>query len=117
MNNIIIAILLSDVILIKIFEEILKNYRDELKFKIISDDEEISNYSVFITDGANLRKLNDRISDNRKILCIGEKNNFYDLSNENTEISYLKVPFKFSELKERAENLFTSLTMSKSKIK
>ena len=117
MNNITIAILLSDVILIKIFEEILKNYRDELKFKIISDDEEISNYSVFITDGANLRKLNDRISDNRKILCIGEKNNIYDLSNENTEISYLKVPFKFSELKDRAENLFTSLTMSKSKIK
>ena len=29
----------------------------------------------------------------------------------------MKVPFKFSELKERAENLFSTLTLSKSKMK
>ena len=117
MNNINIAILLSDVILIRIFEEIIKNYHDELKFEIIRNDDEISDYDVFITDGVNLRKLKDHTNDNHKILCIGEKNNFSNLSNKNLEISYLKVPFKFSELKERAENLFSSLNLSKSKTK
>ena len=117
MNNINIAILLSDVILIRIFEEIIKNYHDELKFEIIRNDEEISDYDVFITDGVNLRKLKDHTNDNHKILCIGEKNNYSNLSNKNLEISYLKVPFKFSELKERAENLFSSLNLSKSKTK
>ena len=117
MNNINIAIFLSDVILIRIFEEIIKNYHDELKFEIIRNDDEISDYDVFITDGVNLRKLKDHTNDNHKILCIGEKNNFSNLSNKNLEISYLKVPFKFSELKERAENLFSSLNLSKSKTK
>ena len=117
MNNITIAILLSDVILIKIFEEIIKNYHDELKFEVINNDDEISNYNVIITDGFYLGKLKYRANDNHKILCIGEKDNLSNLSNENSDISYLKVPFKFSELKERAENLFSSLTLSKSKIK
>ncbi len=117
MNNITIAILLSDVILIKIFEEIIKNFNNELKFEIINNDDEISNYNVIITDGFNLSKIKYRANDNHKILCIGEKDNLSNLSNENSDISYLKVPFKFSELKERAENLFSSLTLSKSKIK
>ena len=117
MNNITIAILLNDVFLTKVFEEISKNHRDQLNFSIISNDDEISDYNVFITDVINLSKLKDRLSDNHKILCIGEKSNFNNLENKNFEISFLKVPFKFSELKERAENLFSSLKSAKSKIK
>ena len=117
MNNITIAILLGDVFLTKIFEEISKSHQDHFKFKIISNDDEISHYSVFITDVINLKKLKDRLSSNYKILCIGEKNNFTNTANENSEISFLKVPFKFSELKDRAENLFSSLKSEKNKIR
>ena len=117
MNNITIAILLNDVFLIRVFEEISKNHQDQLNFQIISNDDEISGYNVFITDVINFNKLKDRLSDNHKILCIGEKSNFNNLENKNFEISFLKVPFKFSELKERAENLFSSLKSAKSKIK
>ena len=117
MNNITIAILLGDVILTKIFEEILKSHKDHFKFKIISNDDEISNYNVFITDVINLRKLQERLSSNYKILCIGEKNYFTSTANENSEISFLKVPFKFSELKDRADNLFSSLKSEKNKIR
>ena len=117
MNNITIAILLGDVILTKIFEEISKSHKDHFKFKIISNDDEISHYNVFITDVINLRKLTDRLTSNYKILCIGEKNNFTNTLNENSEISFLKVPFKFSELKDRADNLFASLKSEKNKIR
>jgi len=117
MNNIIIAILLSDVFLTKVFEEISKNHKDQFDFEIVSNDDDISNYNVLITDTINLRKLKDRFSSNHKILCFGEKTNFPNLVNENSEISFLKVPFKFTELKERAENLFLSLKQEKSKIK
>ncbi len=117
MNNITIAILLDDIILVKIFEEISKSYQDKLKFEIISDDDEISDFNILITDVIKLHKLKDRISDNHKILCVGDKSNFSELPNENVEISYLKVPFKFSELKERAENLFSSLKSAKTKVK
>ena len=117
MNNIIIAILLSDVFLTKVFEEISKNHKDQFDFEIVSNDDDISNYNVLITDTINLRKLKGRLSSNHKILCFGEKTNFPNLVNENYEISFLKVPFKFTELKERAENLFLSLKQEKSKIK
>ena len=119
MNNIKIAILLGDVFLIKIFEEISKNHRNQFNFQIISNDDDISDFNVFITDAINLSKFKDRLYDNnnKKILCIGEKNNINNLLNENFEISFLKIPFKFSELKERAENLFLSLKSEKSKIK
>ena len=116
MNNITIAILLGDVFLIKVFEEISKNYHDQFIFKIISNDDEISDYNIFITDVINLHKLQDRLRDNYKILCIGEKNNFINLTNENYEISFIKVPFKFSELEKRVKNLFASLKSEKSKI-
>ena len=56
MNNITIAILLSDTILIKIFEEISKNFEEQLELKIISHEDNISNYSVIITDTINLSK-------------------------------------------------------------
>ena len=117
MNNIIIAILLSDVFLTKVFEEISKNHKDQFDFEIVSNDDDISNYNVLITDATNLRKLKGRLSGNHKILCFGEKTNFPNLENENSKISFLKVPFKFTELKERAENLFLSLKQEKSKIK
>ena len=117
MNNITIAILLSDIYLTRILEEILKNYKDQIKFEILSDVNQISDYKVFITDVMFLNKLKDRLSNNHKILCIGEKNNFTDLTNEISKISFLKVPFKFSELIERAENLFSSLKLEKSNIR
>ena len=117
MNNITIAILLSDIFLTKIFEEILKNHQDEFDFEIISNDCDISKYNVLITDAINLSKLKDNLSDKQKILCFGEKSNLFNLMHENSEISFLKVPFKFSELKERAENLFLTLKQEKSKIK
>jgi len=117
MNNITIAILLSDLFLIKVFEEISKNHQDKFYFKIIDNDDEVSDHNVFITDAVNLRKLQDRLGDNHKILCIGEKSSFSNLTNENFEISFLKVPFKFSELKERAENLFSSLKSAQSNIR
>lgn len=117
MNNITIAILLSDLFLIKVFEEISKNHQDKFYFKIIDNDDEVSDHNVFITDAVNLRKLKDRLGDNHKILCIGEKSSFSNLTNENFEISFLKVPFKFSELKERAENLFSSLKSAQSNIR
>ena len=117
MNNTTIAILLGDIYLTKVFEEILKNYKDQIKFEILSDVNQISDYKVFITDVMFLNKLKDRLSNNHKILCIGEKNNFTNLTNEISEISFLKVPFKFSELIERAENLFSSLKLEKSNIR
>ncbi len=117
MNNTTIAILLNDIFVIKIFEEISKNHHDKLDLKIIANDDDISKYNVFITDVINLNKLKNHISENHKILCIGEKNNFDELTNKNSEISFLKVPFKFSELTERAENLFLSLKLAKSKIR
>ena len=117
MNNITIAILLSDVFLTKVLEEISKNHQEQLNLKIISNDEEISDYSVFITDVVNLSRLKDRLGDSHKILCIGEKSNFSKLNNENFEISFLKVPFKFSELKNRTENLFSSLKLAKSNLR
>ena len=117
MNNTTIAILLSDIYLTRILEEILKNYKDQIKFEILSDVNQISDYKVFITDVMFLNKLKDRLSNNHKILCIGEKNNFTNLTNEISEISFLKVPFKFSELIERAENLFSSLKLEKSNIR
>ena len=55
MNNITIAILLSDLFLIKVFEEISKNHGDD--FKIIDNDDDISKYKIIITDAVNLRKL------------------------------------------------------------
>ena len=117
MNNITIAILISDIFLIKIFEEILKDHQDQFKFKIINNVDEIPNYNVFITDVISLHKLKSISSKNHKILCVGEKNNFSNLMNENLEISFLKVPFKFSELKKRTENLLSSLKSEKDKIK
>ena len=117
MNNTTIAILLSDIYLTRILEEILKNYKDQIKFEILSDVNQISDYKVFITDVMFLNKLKNRLSNNHKILCIGEKNNFTNLTNEISEISFLKVPFKFSELIERAENLFSSLKLEKSNIR
>tara|TARA_B100001121_G_C18663189_1_gene609998 strand:- start:167 stop:817 length:651 start_codon:yes stop_codon:yes gene_type:complete len=117
MKNIIIAILLNDIVLIRVFEEISKNHKDQFIFKTINNDDEISNYNVFITDVINLHKLKDHLGDNHKILCVGEKSNFSKSANESFEISYLKVPFKYSELKERAENFFSSLKSAKSKIR
>ena len=117
MNKITIAILLSDIFLTKIFEDISKNHEDQFNFEIISNDEEISDYNVFITDTVNLLKLKDSLSDNHKILCIGEKSNFTKFSNENFEISFINIPFKFSELKDRAENLFSSIKSAKSKLR
>ena len=117
MNNITIAILLSDVFLTKVLEEISKNNQEQLNLKIIGNDEEISDYNVFITDVVNLSRLKDRLGDSHKILCIGEKSNFSKLNNENFEISFLKVPFKFSELKNRTENLFSSLKLAKSNLR
>ena len=117
MNNITIAILLSDIFLIKVFEEISKNHQDQFYFHMIGNEDEISDYDVFITDTINLRKLEGRLNDSHKILCIGEKNNFAYLTSENFEISFLKVPFKFSELKERAEKLFSSLKSAKVNIR
>ena len=117
MNNITIAILLSDVFLIKVLEEKTKNHQEQLNLKIIGNDEEISDYNVFITDVVNLSRLKDRLGDSHKILCIGEKSNFSKLNNENFEISFLKVPFKFSELKTRTENLFSSLKSAKSNLR
>ena len=117
MNNITIAILVGDIFLVKIFEEILKNYQDKFKFKIITNDDEISDYDVFITDVISLHKLEGITGEKHKILCIGEKNNFTNLINENSEISFLKLPFKFSELKDRTENLLSSLQSAKNKIR
>ena len=115
MNNITIAILLSDIFLTKVFEEISKNYKDQFKFEILSDVDEITDYKVFITDVVYLNKLKNRLNFNHKVLCIGEKSNFSNLTNEISEISFLKVPFKFSELVERAENLFSSIKSEKNK--
>ena len=117
MNNITIAILLSDIYLTRVFEEILKNYKDQIKFEVLGDVDQISDYKVFITDVMFLNKLKDRLSNNHKILCIGERSNFPNLTNEISKISFLKVPFKFSELIERAENLFSSLKLEKSNIR
>ena len=117
MNNTTIAILLNDVFLTRIFEDISKNHKDQFNFQIINNDDEIPDCNLFITDVSNLSKLKDRLSDNHKILCIGEKVNFTNLVNKNSEISFIKVPFKFSELKDRTENLFSSLRSAKNNIR
>lgn len=118
MNNITIAILLNDIILVKIFEEISKNHGDEFKSKVVSIGDDISKYKIIITDTINLSKIKiDLLSNHHKIFCVGEKNSFINDSNTKSEISYLKVPFKFSELKSRTENLFSSIKLEKSKVK
>lgn len=117
MNKITIAILLSDIFLAKVFEEILKNYKDQFKFEILCETDAITDYKVFITDVIYLNKLNEHFSNDHKILCIGEKSNFSNLKNEISNISFLKVPFKFSELTERAENLLSSIKLAKNNIK
>ena len=117
MNKITIAILLSDIFLAKVFEEILKNYKDQFKFEILCETDAITDYKVFITDVIYLNKLNEHFSNDNKILCIGEKSNFSNLKNEISNISFLKVPFKFSELTERAENLLSSIKLAKNNIK
>ena len=117
MNKITIAILLSDIFLAKVFEEILKNYKDQFKFEILCETDAITDYKVFITDVIYLNKLKEHFSNDHKILCIGEKSNFSNLKNEISNISFLKVPFKFSELTERAENLLSSIKLAKNNIK
>tara|TARA_Y100000591_G_scaffold248276_1_gene219389 strand:+ start:226 stop:876 length:651 start_codon:yes stop_codon:yes gene_type:complete len=117
MNKITIAILLSDIFLAKVFEEILKNYKDQFKFEILGETDAITDYKVFITDVIYLNKLKEHFSNDHKILCIGEKSNFSNLKNEISNISFLKVPFKFSELTERAENLLSSIKLAKNSIK
>ena len=117
MNKITIAILLSDIFLAKVFEEILKNYKDQFKFEILGETDAITDYKVFITDVIYLNKLKEYFSNDHKILCIGEKSNFSNLKNEISNISFLKVPFKFSELTERAENLLSSIKLAKNNIK
>ena len=117
MNNILIAILLTDVFLIRVFEDIFKSHKDQFEFKIIDNETEIANYNVIITDVINLVKFKDHLNQSHKILCIGEKSNFEGIANTNSEISFLKVPFKFAELKKRAENLFSYTKLEKSKFK
>ena len=77
MNNILIAVLLTDVFLIRVFEEISKSHKDQLEFKIIESETEIINYNVIITDAINFGKLEDYLNETHKILCIGEKSNFF----------------------------------------
>ena len=117
MNNMLIAILLTDVFLIRVFEEITKSHKDQFEFKIIENENEITNYNVIITDAINLNKLKDHVNESHKILCIGENSNFVGITNIKSEISFLKVPFKYSELKKRAENLFTYIKLEKTKFK
>ena len=117
MNNMLIAILLTDVFLIRVFEEITKSHKDQFEFKIIENENEITNYNVIITDAINLNKLKDHLNEPHKILCIGENSNFVGITNIKSEISFLKVPFKYSELKKRAENLFTYIKLEKTKFK
>lgn len=117
MNNMLIAILLTDVFLIRVFEEITKSHKDQFEFKIIENENEITNYNVIITDAINLNKLKDHLNESHKILCIGENSNFVGITNIKSEISFLKVPFKYSELKKRAENLFTYIKLEKTKFK
>ena len=117
MNNIIIAILLTDVFLIRVFEEIFKSHQDKYDFKIIENETEITNYNVIITDVINLGKFKDYLNKSHKILCIGEKSNFASIANIKSEISFLKVPFKYTELKKRAENLFSYTKLEESKFK
>ena len=117
MNNILIAILLTDVFLIRVFEEISKSHKDQFEFKIIENEAEVTNYNVIITDAINLDKFKNYLNQSHKILCIGEKSNFSDIANIKSEISFLKVPFKYTELKKRAENLFSYTKLEKSKFK
>ncbi len=117
MNNISIAIKLTDVFLIRVFEEISRSHKDQFEFKIIENEAEIDNYNVIITDSTNIGKLKDYLKKSHKILCIGEKSNFVGITNTKSEISFLKVPFKYAELKKRAENLFSYTKLEKSKIK
>jgi len=117
MNNILIAVLLTDVFLIRVFEEISKSHKDQLEFKIIESETEIINYNVIITDAINFGKLEDYLNETHKVLCIGEKSNFAGITNIRSEISFLKVPFKYSELKKRAENLFSYIKSEESKFK
>ena len=117
MNNILIAILLTDVFLVRVFEEIYRSHKDQSGFKIIENEAEIGNYDVIITDAINLSKIKDYLNESHKILCIGEKTNFAGITNIKSEISFLKVPFKYAELKKRAENLFSYIKLEKGKFK
>ena len=117
MNNILIAVLLTDVFLIKVFEEITRSHKEQFEFRILEKEADLANYNVIITDAINLSKLKDHLNESHKILCIGEKSNFASVTNYKSEISFLKVPFKYTELKKRAENLFSYIKLEKSKFK
>ena len=117
MNNILIAVLLTDVFLIKVFEEITRSHKEQFEFRILEKEADLANYNVIITDAINLSKLKDHLNESHKILCIGEKSNFASVTNYKSEISFLKVPFRYTELKKRAENLFSYIKLEKSKFK
>ena len=116
MNNIPIAVLLTDIFVTKIFEEISKSHKEQINFKIIENEAEITGYNIIITDVTHLTKLKGHLNKSHKILCIGD-NNLTDIINIESEISFLKVPFKYAELKKRAENLFSYVKLEKSKFK
>ena len=116
MNNIPIAVLLTDIFVIKVFEEISKSHKEQINFKIIENEAEITGYNIIITDVTHLTKLKGHLNKSHKILCIGD-NNLTDIINIESEISFLKVPFKYAELKKRAENLFSYVKLEKSKFK
>ena len=116
MNNIPIAVLLTDIFVTKIFEDISKSHKEQINFKIIENEAEITGYNIIITDVTHLTKLKGHLNKSHKILCIGD-NNLTDIINIESEISFLKVPFKYAELKKRAENLFSYVKLEKSKFK
>tara|TARA_B100000674_G_C37752604_1_gene874134 strand:+ start:362 stop:1012 length:651 start_codon:yes stop_codon:yes gene_type:complete len=109
MNDKTIAIFLNDLFLRKIFEEFAGNYRDKFDLRIVIEKNDLADHRVIITDKTTLLQINDHLDKAQKVLCIGEITNSLEIKSMNYDISYLRLPFRFSELKERAENLFLSI--------
>ena len=113
MNNKTIAVFLNDTFLIKVIEELAINNRDFVDISIINELSELPKYSLIVTDIVSFKKIEVNLKKTQTILCIGEDDLFSKISNINCDVSFLKVPFKFSDLKQRAENIFSTLNTKK----
>ena len=117
MNNKTIAVFLNDTFLIKIIEDLASNNQEIVDLNIIDELSDLPKYSLIVTDIVTLKKIEGTLNKSQTILCIGEEDLFPRLNNINCDVSFLKVPFKFSELKQRAENIFSTLNAKKNTTK
>ena len=117
MKNKTIAILLNDTFLLKVLGELAKTHNETFNIFFANNASDLLDYEVIITDSITFNQIYKELRKSQKILCIGEINKFQEIDEVSNEVSFIKIPFKYSELKERAFNLFSLIDSEKNKIK